>query len=279
MTPASPARDVKGKEREKAPDVVLANEAEKDPQTSPPLSPTLSSGFFSRIQAQLPPNLQPAAISSAISSARSHSSLPSVDFNQLKLSVTTNIQRAQTNVNLGEAEKLAESYLSKLKASTEAFTKDAGEFFKEAVRVVPPDGTEGVHEMSVVSGTDVWVFPSPIGTPGWGAGKTLESEGSLSMLTSSRSLDGRGGATRSQALLRRLKYDPELIRLDPTQDEDISSFFEAFVQDVEKKGGIEGDAYLDKISTLLAPGPDGQLDADAKALIDTRDVLGKNILF
>jgi len=50
-------------------------------------------------------------------------------------------------------------------------------------------------------------------------------------------------------------------------------FFEAFVRDVEKKGGIEGDAYLDKISALLAPGPDGQLDADAKALIDTRDAL------
>ncbi len=283
-TPSSPTVDVKGKEKEKAPDVALANEqAEKGSehlQTSPPLSPTLSSGLFSRIQAQLPPNLQPANISSAISSARSHTSLPSMDFNQLKSSITTNIQRAQTNINLGEAEKLAENYLSKLKASTEAFTKDAGEFFKDAVKVVQPDGT-AMHEVPIVSGTDVWIFPSPIGTTGWGAGAVQTSEGtgttngSQSTFTA-RTLDGRGGATRSEALLRRLKYDPELIRLEPAQDTDISSLFETFIKDeVEKNGGIDGDAYLEKISALLAPGPNGQLDADAKALIDTRDVLGE----
>jgi len=201
-----------------------------------------------------------------------------VDFNQLKSSITTNIQRAQTNINLGEAEKLAENYLSKLKASTEAFTKDAGEFFKDAVKVVPPDGT-AMHEVPIVSGTDIWIFPSPIGTTGWGAGAVQTSEGTVTTNGSqstftARTLDGRGGATRSEALLRRLKYDPELIRLDPAQDTDISSLFETFIKDeVEKNGGIDGDAYLEKISALLAPGPNGQLDADAKALIDTRDVL------
>ncbi|KAF8332630.1 uncharacterized protein EI90DRAFT_2971397 [Cantharellus anzutake] len=280
---SSPTRDVKGKGKEtETIDAVETEPLEKgieQSEASVPTSPT-SSSIFSRLQAQLPPNLQPNAISSAISAARSHSTLPSVDFNQLRSSVTANIQQAQTNLNFSEAEKLAESYLSKLKAGTESFAKDAGDFFKEAVKVVPPEEGVSTHEMPIVSGTDVWLFPSPIGTTGWGAGTIQKSEGtgtpraSTSISPPARSLDARGGATRSEALLRLLKYDPDLIRLDPAQDEDISSVFEKFVkEDVEKNGGISGETYIDKISTVLAPGPNGLLDADAKALIDTRDVL------
>ena len=84
-----------------------------------------------------------------------------------------------------------------------------------------------------------------------------------------------GQATRSEALLRRLKYDPEMIRLDPAQDDAVKGEFAAFAEDVNLKlGGISGDTMVTRISDILKAGPEGELDADAKALIDARDLLG-----
>ncbi|KAF8322094.1 hypothetical protein DL93DRAFT_2071853 [Clavulina sp. PMI_390] len=276
---------------------------EKDPSEFPsgtaPESnerPSIPTGLFARLQSRMPPNLQPSAIASAFSaasasltadpnSARSPSSGPTapvVDLAALRSTLISNIQRAQDNLPLAQAEKLAEGYLAK---SQELF-KEAGDFFKEAVKVVPPSereldsGATGVF----VSGTDVWLFPSPLGTAGWGGSSeaaaspvagtdTPQSRPSLSAGTAAFT-GHMSQATRSEALLRRLKYDPEMIRLDPSLDAAISSLYSEFVEDISQNmGGIGGDKMTMRISEVLKPGAGGELDADAKALIDTRDTL------
>jgi len=163
------------------------------------------------------------------------------------------------------------------------------------VKVVPPavgpDGKLMAEDtMPIVSGTDVWLFPSPIGTTGWGGPIANEREASATPpLKDSRasmpSLKSRESiftghmsqATRSEALLRRLKYDPEMIRLDPAQDDAVKGEFAAFAEDVNLKlGGISGDTMVTRISDVLKAGPEGELDADAKALVDVRDLLVPN---
>ena len=245
---------------------------------SPPASPidsNMSTSIFARLQAQLPPNLQPAALSSALSTARatSASSLSSVnaELAYIRSALASNIQLAQSNLNVAQAEKLAEGYLSK---SAELFTQ-AGEFLKDAVKVVPPSAGDG-GEIPIVSGADVWLFPSPIGTPGWGGSRAVDDDNkNAASRDRDASLQTRfGHATRSEALLRRLKYDPDMLRLDPSQDESISANFAVFARNVEEKGGVTGETFVNKISQELAAGLSGRLNADATALIDTRDALG-----
>ena len=188
--------------------------------------------------------------------------------------MTANIQKAQSNLPLAQAEKLAESYLQK----SQGLFKEAGDFFKDAIKVVPPS-EGGEEDMAIaVSGTDVWLFPSPIGTKGWGGQaadeKTLETprpgrKDSDVLFTAQMSR-----ATRAEALLRRLKYDPEMIRLDPSADESIVAEFAEFEKSLQAKGGIGNDEMTMKISEELKAGEGGELDADAKALIDNRDLLG-----
>lgn len=249
-----------------------------------PETPSISTSIYARLQSRMPPNLQPSAIAATLSSATSAAS--SVDLVNIRSTLTANIQRAQDNLPLAQAEKLAEGYLHK---SQELF-KEAGEFLKDAVKVVPPAvGPDGKpiedDAIPIVSGTDVWLFPSPIGTAGWGGPAAGEREPSATpprkesraSVSSLKSLftGHMSQATRSEALLRRLKYDPEMIRLDPAQDEAVKVEFTAFAEDMNTKlGGVSGETIVMRISDVLKPGPEGELEADAKALIDTRDLLG-----
>lgn len=272
--------DVKDKGKGKDPSEFPTSSETNQPT---PESPSISTSIYARLQSSMPQNLQPSAIAATLSSATS-----SVDLTNIRSTLTANIQRAQDNLPLAQAEKLAEGYLHK---SQELF-KEAGEFLKDAVKVVPPslgpDGKPITDEtIPIVSGTDVWLFPSPIGTTGWGGTADGEREASVAPLKESRasmsSLRSRESlftghmsqATRSETLLRRLKYDPEMIRLDPTQDDAVKAEFVTFAEDVSNKlGGISGDTMVRRVSDVLKAGPGGELDADAKALIDNRDLLG-----
>jgi hypothetical protein len=280
--------EVKDKGKMKDPSELPASSETTQPA---PEIPSISTSIYARLQSRMPPNLQPSAIAATLSSATSAAS--SVDLANIRSTLTANIQRAQDNLPLAQAEKLAEGYLHK---SQELF-KEAGEFLKDAVKVVPPaigpDGKPIADDtMPIVSGTDVWLFSSPIGTAGWGGPAAGEREASatpplkeprasMSSLKSRESLftGHMSQATRSEALLRRLKYDPEMIRLDPALDDTVRAEFIAFAEDVNTKlGGVSGETMVTRISDVLKPGPEGELEADAKALIDTRDLLGMFLL-
>lgn len=280
--------NAKGKGKEKD-----SSESPSSPETSEslaPETPSIPTGIFARLQSRMPPNLQPSAIATTLSNATS--AAQTVDLATIRTTLVANIQRAQDNLPITQAEKLAEGYLHK---SQELF-KEAGEFLKDAVKVVPPidaDGRPIVDDsVAVVSGTDIWLFPSPIGTTGWGGNASTaptndretsatpplkESRVSVSSLKGREALFSghMSQATRSEALLRRLKYDSEMLLLDPSQDTAVSAGYADFVEEVTGKlGGIGGDTMVPRISDVLKAGPGGELDADAKALIDNRDLLG-----
>ena len=81
----------------------------------------------------------------------------------------------------------------------------------------------------------------------------------------------RAVATRAEALLKRLKHDPLIIRHDPEADPTVKELYVQWLAtEVDtKENGIEGNEWTDKTNTVLADGADGE------ALKANRDTLGK----
>jgi len=161
-------------------------------------------------------------------------------------------------MTLQQAEKIAGDY----KNRGEALFKEAGEFLKDAVKVVPPEQA-GATDGIMWDGSDVWSFPSPIGTPGWG-GNSAETEKDGSGPTGTP----MGRATRAEALLKHLNYDPEMLKLDPALDDSVKAHFEEFEKNVQGEGGIFGDKWVTKVQEALA-----QKGEDATALQKVFDTL------
>lgn len=167
-----------------------------------------------------------------------------------------------------QAEKIAEQYMQK----SGALFKEAGEFLKDAVKVVPPE--EGGEVTGVVwDGTDVWTTPSPIQT---NVGRGKSKKGKNKETDVIFSVPG-AAAKRADVLLKKLRSDPEALRKDPEADVDaaVQQLWKSFVVDeVDAKGGMTGEMWTNLISTVLE-GHDE--NADAKALAALRDRLGKFI--
>jgi hypothetical protein len=151
--------------------------------------------------------------------------------------------------------------------------KEAGDVLRDAVKVIPPE--EGVPTGSapglVWDGTDMWMLPTPanelsdaIGS-GNGKGKGRDSGASSGRPSGEAQ---RAVATRAEALLKRLKNDPEIIKRDPEADEGIRALYNTWLRsEVDtKEGGILGDEWTRKVLAELADGP---------ALQGTQDVLGE----
>ncbi|KAF8590902.1 hypothetical protein K439DRAFT_1381278 [Ramaria rubella] len=229
-----------------------------------------SSSFFSRLQSSFPSNLTPTILSSTL---QRH--LPenlqhglnlenaTADFTQLRTTLTENIQSVQQGTTVQQAEKLAEQYMQK----GEALFKEAGEFLKDAVKVVPPE--EGSSSTTIAwDGTDIWTMPSPIQTDvGRGSSRKGKDKESNVLFSIPRP------AKRADILLKKLRSNPELVREDPESDEDeaVKEMFSTFVKDeVEANGGIAGETWVRRISTAIEGHAE---DGDAKALIALQDQL------
>lgn len=234
-----------------------------------------TSSFFSRLQSSLPPNLTPTALSSTL---QRH--LPenlqhglnlenaTADFTQLRATLAENIQRVQHGTTMQQAEKLAEQYMHK----GEALFKEAGEFLKDAVKVVPPE--EGGEVTGVVwDGTDVWTMPTPIQTS-VGQGKSRKGKNKESTVIFS--VPG-AAAKRADVLLKKLRNEPEALRKDPGDDGDdaVKQLWSGFIADeVDARGGMAGETWATRISKALEGHDEND---DAKALAALRDQLGKFI--
>lgn len=189
-----------------------------------------------------------------------------VDVSQYQRSLSGNLRKLQEvqAPMLAQAEKLAEE----ARHRSETLLKGAGEYLKDAVKVVPPeDGSTGVA--GAWDGSDIWMYPSPIGTAGWGGSagaKAVEEDKprkSGDTMTYAR-------VKRADALLARLKHDPELVKLDPEADETVRENYLKFVgEEIDGKGGIEGDVWSKKVKEALSD------EADGTALKSTMDTLGE----
>jgi len=138
--------------------------------------------------------------------------------------------------------------------------KEAGEVLRDAVKVIPPDQA-GSNEGMIWDGTDMWMLPAnssdSIGKEGDATGPMKGAEAQSAV------------ATRAEALLRRLKREPAILRHDPEADEGNRDEYRAWLEgDVNsKEGGIDGLEWKGKIAAVLEEPLDGP------ALKELRDIL------
>ncbi|KAG8886080.1 hypothetical protein FRB97_007956 [Tulasnella sp. 331] len=241
--------------------------------TTSPTTPTQPSfnSFFSRLQSSLPPQLAPDSISQTfqtiqkqiqptVSSASTAAAQAAsqVDIKGIKTSLSSNLQRIQSNALVQEAEKLAEEYRIK----SETMLKEAGEYLKDAVKVVPPEEA-GMSSGLTWDGTDMWMFPSPIGTAGWGGdGEARERPSGETMMPARM--------TRAEALLTRLRRDPEMLKVNPADDATVKERYETYVQsDIASRGGLQGETWSGRIEDAL-----DEKDIEGAALRTTHGKLG-----
>ncbi|KAK7692927.1 hypothetical protein QCA50_004566 [Cerrena zonata] len=234
----------------------ISNEKEAEPPASDDTSAsssssgharTASQNLFTRLQASLPPNLM-STVQSQLPEALKQPG--SIDFTQLRTTLTSEFQRVQ-----GITRVQAEEYVHK----SESLFREAGEFLKEAVKVIPPEEGGSVAPAGTLwDGTDIWMLPEA-GSSYKDKGKEKERHSSSS---GRPSVDGlRAVATRAEALLKQLRHDPEVIRVDPLADERASQLYEAWKKNkvVSKEGGMAGVEWQNDIQTAL----DDPVDGDA----------------
>ncbi len=207
--------------------------------------------LFTRLQTSLPANLASTVQAQIPESFRQGTG--SIDLAQLRTTLASEFQRVQ-----GITRAQAEEYVHK----SEELLREAGEFLKDAVKVVPPT-EEGYTSGVIWDGTDVWLLPE-MGLSGAADVKGKERQ--------ERSGEGIGAvATRAAALLKQLRHDPEVIRRDPESEANTGDLWKEWVSAYvdAKEDGINNEEWKDAIEKALAD------LADGSALQNTIDVLGK----
>ena len=210
--------------------------------------------LFSRLQSALPPNIV-ATVQNNIPESLKHAS-ENIDLQQIRTNLLSELQRVQ-GVTLAQAEE----YAHKSEALLREAVKEAGEVLRDAVKVVPPDeaGTSAGGSGLIWDGTDMWMLPYDPSD-----GKEKEG-GSSSRLAETRS----AVASRAEALLRRLKTDPTILRHNPEVEEGVKDQYAKWREsEVDTLGGgIDGAEWKARIDAALK-------DVDGQALTQLEEQLG-----
>lgn len=214
--------------------------------------------IFTRIQSSISPNLVSTVQSNIrVPPSIRHATSGSVDFSQLKNTLTTEFTRVQ---DITRAQ--AEEYVHK----SEELLREAGEFLKDAVKVIPPE-SQGESIGVMWDGSDVWMLPA--------VAASVASErvpGVTTSGTEHSSVEGtRAVATRAEELLRRLRHDDTVIRADPEGEGIVKLLFDEWLSDrVEPAGGIGGEEWLERRKLAL----------DAEGVSELKDFVGApNLLY
>ncbi|KAK2463169.1 hypothetical protein APHAL10511_004824 [Amanita phalloides] len=220
-----------------------------------------SSSFFSRFQSVIPPNIA-STVRSHLPETLKHAS-ENLDFAQLQTKLMAELQRVQ-----GLTRTQAEEYVHKSESLLREAVREAGVVIRDAVKIVPPEEAPAAGPSGggvVWDGTDMWMLPPDPSIDGSDeAAEKDKTDRSMHQAVETE----RAVATRAEALVRRLKHDPSIIRHDPESDEVLRDHFHSWVtQEVEAKGGIEGSYWSRETAELLEKSEDGP------ALQKTRDTL------
>ncbi|KAM5533340.1 hypothetical protein V8D89_013014 [Ganoderma adspersum] len=245
------------------------DKAVPNPTPSPGSQSSQPQTIFSRLQASLPPalaNVQsqlPEALKETLKHARVGSAnLTALDFAQLRSTIATELQRVQG---------ATEEYVHR----SEDFLREAGEFLKDAVKVVPPEEGDSGYPGLIWDGTDVWMLPTtgrdatPSPAPGNSSGKGKERETPGSATSLRPSVDSlRAVATRAESMLKQLRHDPEVIKADPKDDANVRDMYTNWLtaEAASEDRGLGTTAWQNKIERALADPMDG---AALNATMDT----------
>ncbi|KAF9469961.1 hypothetical protein BDZ94DRAFT_1286503 [Collybia nuda] len=219
------------------------------PQTSP--ASTTTQTLFTRLQLALPPSIV-TTVTNNLPESLKHAS-ENIDFGQLRSNMLTEFQRVQ-----GVTRTQAEEYAHKSEALLREAVKEAGEVIRDAVKIIPPEDTQ--RSSLVWDGTDMWSLPEASET-------ALQGQIAPSKPQRGTADAQLAVATRAEALLKRLKHDPAIIRHDPEADPGLKELYLQWISlEVEtKEGGIEGEEWTAKIQAFL--------DEPGSGLRNTRDIL------
>ncbi|TBU43416.1 hypothetical protein BD309DRAFT_960793 [Dichomitus squalens] len=234
---------------------------------SSPSQPAQPQTIFARLQASLPPalaNVQsqlPETLKETLKHARVGSAnLTALDFAQLRSTIASELQKVQG---------ATEEYVHR----SEDFLREAGEFLKEAVKVVPPEEGDSVYPGLIWDGTDVWMLPTTSGaaspSPAAGSSKGKGKEREASGSSGRPSVDTlRSVATRAESLLKQLRHDPEVIKADPKDDGNVRDVYSNWLasEAASEDRGLGTTAWQNKVERALADPVDG---AALKATMDT----------
>lgn len=141
---------------------------------------------------------------------------------------------------------------------SEELLREAGEFLKDAVKVVPPE-SQGESVGVMWDGSDVWMLPAVAASV-----SPEQPRGASTSGAEQSSMEGtRAVATRAEELLRRLSYDDTVIKVDPEGEEMVKALYDEWVSKrVEPTGGIGGVGWLEKRKMALgAEGVSGLKDS------------------
>ncbi|KAJ3896799.1 hypothetical protein GG344DRAFT_84951 [Lentinula edodes] len=209
-------------------------------------STTSVQNLFLRLQTSLPPNVV-STVQANLPESLKHLS-ENTDFAQFRTTLTSEFQRLQ-GVTLTQAEE----YVHKSEILLRDAMKEAGEVLRDAVKVLPPDDNTSNNTGLIWDGSDMWMLPSESGdipTSGKGKGK-VNSQNAV--------------ATRAEALLKRLRSDPNILKHDPEVDGGV--YLQWIASDIDSAdGGIDGTHWRAKIDETLQ-------SEDGKTLQATFDIL------
>ena len=233
-------------------------EAPSDSTTPVAGSNASLSSFFSRLQSVIPPNVA-STVRNHLPETLKHAS-ENLDFAQLQSNLMSELQRVQ-----GLTRAQAEEYVHKSDSLLREAVREAGVVLREAVKIVPPEEAAAASSSAgaVWDGTDMWTLPSDATVDGPDGSAQDGADHSSRQAADTQ----RAVATRAEALLRRLKHDPSIIRHDPENDEALGDYYSKWLsQEVDAKGGIDGPYWSQTVTELLEEPDDG--------LQQTQDTLG-----
>ncbi|KAG8213653.1 hypothetical protein J3R82DRAFT_10346 [Butyriboletus roseoflavus] len=224
---------------------------------------TTAHSFFSRLQSSIPPNIVSAVQAQLPDSLKN---AQQIDLAQLGSTLSSEFQRVQ-----GVTRAQAEEYVHKSEALLRDVMREAGDVLREAVKVIPPE--EGSTGASLIwDGTDIWMLPALAASADGSttAGSTFKGKGKeVDSGPSSRRMSEdarRAVATRAESLLKQLRSNPEIIKLDPAADASKDAYM-AWANVNEASGeGFGTEAWGEHIAEALSDPSDG---AALQATLDT----------
>jgi hypothetical protein len=160
------------------------------------------------------------------------------------------IQEQTKGMSFAQAEEFIQHH-------SEILIKDAGDFFREAVKIVPPEGDPQSTNHTVWAGPDSWMFSDMSEADSAGSSKGKQSTKALI-------------ATRTDSLLLRLRTEENIILMDPSRDSNLitkDTFDRWRNENVIPSGGVTSEHW--KENRLAA------LDEQESALLTLQARLGE----